>query len=1109
MLRKFLMIGLGGSGGKTLRYLKQNLEERFEEIGWDEGMPEGWQFLHIDTPAQQDSPVLPGSPALLDADEYLSLTNPGIKFKAIVESLQDKGEDFAGWLVDHRINIPIEMGAGQYRAVGRIIGLYCTDHIKRRLLGKQRALMSAGAAAQLDRLADRFAGGQVSAEAPPPVAIVVSSLAGGTGAGILSDVCDILRADGDEWLNKSISILYSADVFAELSASAGAGIQPNTAAAIAELLHGYFADGSFVPPGGGAVQQRSGPAFPYLVGHANAKGVSFGNQVDVYRFMARCLSAVMSDRRIQDDFTAYMTANWHNAAGKFPGKPDSWMLPSPRSYRGALQALGFAEVDLGVGRLRTYAEQRITRDAVEWLLDGHRATARDRPEYENATPQEVVEDLADRSLTRFLNDCGLNERGREHNQILDAISVPEEELRAVCTHVDNEVHNEGRDHFGSKASVSEWVDLIVDEIKARRAGVLKRLEDRIRDACRKWVEEVPDRILGVLGEALAEQGVQVALKLLDKTVAEMEHVKGELHAERQEELALTEYLRSDVSDAIGSTGGRLAADSERVKKAIASAVQTGIVRGYNAERRELGSLLAEDLRSGLIKPLVRALGDAADELRIAVEADESEPGSASIKDWPRHVPPADRRVPDALEPGKSVKSVIDPGTFPELFDDLTVRSTGLEEKVEAYRSVRKKVIAGDPDRRAAGQWIITDAKWAPREWLTVDAPPSPASFTVMIKRDHLLERSRAWLNTDGAWKDFLSQGLREYLSDRLPPAERVPREERFRSALDAAFEAAEPLASIDLDMLPKVHPEFGSGLDYRPNTSPIPVAGLPVEESVREFLVKHFKGAQENYQEKVEQALDQSERETRVAVYTSLGAALHPMVFKSLNKPIAEAWKRADNASILINFWEARRSRLLWMSAPIPRPALQALVRGWFIGRMLNLIEIRGDDAAFATEGGQFGFKAMLPVLGRQPIDFLAALLESLPLAVPVAVDRRQPEKYLRPYTQLIEWGSEPGAADADSFLRPSPVFEEWLEHGTTPGGRTPVIEGADRPARRKAAAELLRKEIDSYRRQAEIDRSRDCTPKNAWLGVAEIVSRALSEIVRCLESDEPGEPTL
>ena len=1108
MLRKFLIIGLGGSGGKTLRYLKQHLEERFEEIGWDEGMPDGWQFLHIDTPAQQDSPVLPGSPAMLNPDEYLPLASPGIDFEAIIDSLQAKGQDFSGWLVDPRyMNIPIAMGAGQYRAVGRIIGLYYTDYIKRRLSGKQSALMSAGAAAQLNRLATRFSGDRLAAEAPPPVAIVISSLAGGTGAGILIDVCDILRADGDKWLDESIGILYSADVFAELSQAASAGIQPNTAAAVAELLHGYFGDGGFIPPGGGAVQQRSGPAFPYLVGHANTKGVSFGDQVAVYRFMARCLSAVMTDRHIQDDFTVYMTANWRSSAGKFPGSTDSWMLPSPR-YQGALQALGFAEVDLGVGRLRAYAEQRITRDAVEWVLDGHTKLAEEWPDYERATVEEVVEGLADQAFTRFLNDCGLNERGREHNQILDEIAVSDEELRAECTRVANEVRDAGREYFGAKASVGEWVDFIVDDVNARRAGVLKYLEDRLRDACLKWVQDAPDRILDVVGETLAEQGAQVALRLLARTDAEMDHVTGELHAERQEELTLAEYLKSDVSDAVGVSRGSLAAESDSIDRALQAAIQTGIVHRYSAEHREMGALLADDLRRGVLDPLTRALRNAVDELRLAVEADKGEAASTSIEDWPRHDPLSDQLVPDALRPGKSVMSVIDTKEFPELFDDLTARSTGRDEKMDARRSVRQIVISGEADRPAMRRWIDTDSRWTAREWLTVDAPPNNASFTVGISRDDLLERSRAWLNTDGsAWRVFLSQGLRGYLSDQLPPAERVPRERRFLGALDAAFEAAEPLASIDPEMLPKVHP--GSALDFRPYTSPIPVAGLPVEKGVRDFLVSRFKGIQDNYQEEVDQALDQSERETRVAVYASLGGALHPMVFESLNKPIAVAWGRARTNSFLTSFWEARRSRLLERGAPMPRPALHAMVRGWFIGRLLGLIEIDGDSATLAAGNGPFRLETMLPVPGRQPIAFLATLLESLPLAVPVAVHRRQPEIYIRPYIQLIEWGSEPNLLDAESFLRPSRVLEDWLEYGTTPGNGKPVIRGPDRPARREAAITLLRREIDSYKRQADIDRSRDRTPRNAWLGIAEIIYKGLNEIVSCLEDDETGVPQL
>ena len=1102
MLRKFLIIGLGGSGGKTLRYLKQYLERRFEEVGWEEGIPDGWQFLHIDTPVTQDAPVLPGSPAMLESDEYLPLTSPGIGLDSIVHSLKAEEGVCAGWLVDNTLRrLPIDMGAGQYRAVGRIIGLYYTDRIKRRVTTKQNALMSAGAAAQLDQLAARLYGDGPEDDAPPPVAIVISSLAGGTGAGVLIDVCDILRADGAPWLDKSIGILYSADVFADLAAAASAGIQPNTAAAIAELLHGYYGDGDFVPPGGGALQQRSGPAFPYLVGHANTKGVTFGDQVAVYRVMARCLGAVMTDRSIQDDFVHYRMANWDNSAGSFPDRGSAeWMLPAPH-YQGALQALGFAEVDLGVGRLRAYAERRITRDAIEWLLNGHMVAAREWRAYENATPDEVVEGLADRSFTRFLNRCGLNERGRDQNQILDAITVTDAELYTECTRVAREVHEAGRDYFGSKAKVGEWVDFIVDEVRARSASVLKTLDDRLRNACFRWVEDTPDRLLEVVGNTLAEQGARVALALLAKTDAELDHVKVELESERQEELSLAQYVRSDASDAMGVSRGVLGADHEKVKSALQAAVQTGIVRRYNAEHRLLAARLADDLRSGVIEPLTRALRDAADELRIAVEADKGQPGATPIDDWPRHEPPADQLVPDSLKPGKSIKLVIDPADFPDMFDDLTTRSSGRTGTKDAWRQVRRIVISGDEDRPAMGRWIAVDARWTAPEWLTMDETPSKASFTASIARDELLGRSRAWLSADGsAWEVFLSQGLRGYLSVG-PPAERAPREERFLSALESAFEAAEPLVSVDQEMLPLVHP--GSDLAIRIYTGPIPVAGLPVDKPVREFLTGRFKDVQDNYQEVVDQAVNQSEGETRVAVYSALGGALHPMVFDSLNKPIAEAWARARDKSSLTRFWKSRRSRLLWMGAPVPRPALQAMVRGWFIGQLLRLIQIQGDRATFETEDGPFTFESMLPVPGQHPIAFLATLLESLPLALPVAVQWRKPDRYLRPYTQLIEWGSEPHASDPESFLLPSNVLARWLEDGTAPGTGSPAVNGVDRRARREAAIAMVRKQIHLYRRKAGNDLKKDPTSRNAWLGVADLIYKGLEEIAICLDGDQ------
>ena len=99
-MRSFLVIGLGGSGGKTIRYLKQSLNQWLGEIGWASGLPQGWQFLHIDTPSTQEAPILPGRPELLPPIEYMSLHRDGVPFETVVERLTRKQTNFDGWWVD-------------------------------------------------------------------------------------------------------------------------------------------------------------------------------------------------------------------------------------------------------------------------------------------------------------------------------------------------------------------------------------------------------------------------------------------------------------------------------------------------------------------------------------------------------------------------------------------------------------------------------------------------------------------------------------------------------------------------------------------------------------------------------------------------------------------------------------------------------------------------------------------------------------------------------------------------------------------------------------------------------------------------------------------------
>jgi len=86
MYRRMLFIGLGGSGGKTLRFMKSGLNEWLERHGWDEGVPSGFQFVHIDTPTEPDGKDV-GDSSLITTEEYLGLVGKGISFEGVANSL--------------------------------------------------------------------------------------------------------------------------------------------------------------------------------------------------------------------------------------------------------------------------------------------------------------------------------------------------------------------------------------------------------------------------------------------------------------------------------------------------------------------------------------------------------------------------------------------------------------------------------------------------------------------------------------------------------------------------------------------------------------------------------------------------------------------------------------------------------------------------------------------------------------------------------------------------------------------------------------------------------------------------------------------------------------
>ena len=244
--RRMLFVGLGGSGGKTLRFLKRDLNAWLENVGWTGGLPLGWQFLQVDTPTTQDGAEIKSAP-MLAPDEYLGLVASGTTFDDIDQSLMANPQhlsEFSSWRVKPEgLEVPVHTGAGMYRAVGRSVAVAYLGAIRSRLVTSFSRLNLPESQASLSALYRHVHQEDPAIQPTAPIVVVVSSLAGGTGAGLINDVCDLLREMDPVAGGASFGLLYTPEVFAEIEAEDKGGIQPNSLAAICEVLNGYWWNG--------------------------------------------------------------------------------------------------------------------------------------------------------------------------------------------------------------------------------------------------------------------------------------------------------------------------------------------------------------------------------------------------------------------------------------------------------------------------------------------------------------------------------------------------------------------------------------------------------------------------------------------------------------------------------------------------------------------------------------------------------------------------------------------------------------------------------------------------------------------------------------------------
>ena len=276
------------------------------------------------------------------------------------------------------MTVPVERGAGQFRALGRILTLANLKTAKTRLDAAIRNIDGREVTAQLMELT-RLMGGVPSPVVKSPVAVVVSSIAGGSGAGAVIDICDLLRASGTgcgpespsasstprtsstTWIPRAGEVCDPTRWQPCRSSWPGTGTSPAPPKETADILNRQ----------GVAVgdADRLGPRYSFLVGAKN-DFVTYRTQNDIYHAMGRSLASWVTSTSLQDRMDAYVSGNWSASAISVP---DELGLKT-NEMETPFTAMGSARVGLGRDRFRDYAAQRLARAAVELLLNGTRSS---------------------------------------------------------------------------------------------------------------------------------------------------------------------------------------------------------------------------------------------------------------------------------------------------------------------------------------------------------------------------------------------------------------------------------------------------------------------------------------------------------------------------------------------------------------------------------------------------------------------------------------------------------------------------------------------------------------------------------------------------------------
>lgn len=1089
MARKIWLIGVGGSGSKTLRFAKASLERRLSKVDGFEGFPDGWRFLSIDLPKDLETDnAVPSD--LRERSEYVGVAPPAKEYRVYDASLVGRApvrEEFVRWRPDpETVSQPPWLGAGQFRAIGRTVLLDQLKEVHDALQTGYSVLTSLSTRQQFNDL-NAALGGQGSGG--DPLVVVVGSIAGGTGAGTFLDVSDLIAAAIPQgWAATHSAFLYMPSVFDSLAESARTGVEANSYWSACELLNAAWDTRAHLPhltaagvPAAAAL--RRGAPYNFFIGRE--AGVQLSDPNTVYATVGELLAQLAMDDEFASNFETLTIGNFAATGHVFR----SAALGS--ANRVPVAGLGFSRFGLGRDRFEDYTIDRLVRSAIDHIVLAHEAKAEQaagatgNPGENRAEKVATVVNQRDGILVQqFVKDLGLSERGEQRNDVLEAllpVASYDEQIAQFRKRVDGLAQEGTR----GLAKFDQWLKRVEDTLATQRPDFMKQMNAVISSNASKWAAELPDRFSEVVSSYVRDHGGWVTLELLNRLDEELAVVLKQLPDERERREANAIAASASAWKELGQNRREGKYESDTLQNAVGILFDTGIRGQVGSIMRSTAVSLLSDLRTSLLQPFVLRFAATLEELTAYRE-------STAFRDLSRE------SVADRLRPAETEILLVEVNDYPAELDRLLRITIGdvaapveeasklmLDDRELPDSVVRSTGATSNHRLASLGQW-----RWV------VDRMSQVPQQRVGFSAAELRRRAALYLRKD------LTSGIGQYLSEDLSTyLERCDAAglEHFKTQFRMAIDVAQPLLSVDQDSLTHLYssaPPKGS-FTMTPLPLPLGTPGRTAAEAVLLAAGVSQTNVASYFAKGAVGALDGA-RISAVSI-SSQTAPVHPAAIRDLRDPVLRKWRQGHSG-----FSYARRARSRTETIPLQRSVLQQIFAGRELGRFLGLVSVGPDGTTY--EVLDTGSWLALPNVGPEGAavrddELFEVALEGYGMELFEHADAGQRASSLRAFDVLYEYGQVTG------------TVEKWIVSGELPDGALgpePPVAGDGPSERRDALVTWLlsrRRELEAdsveLARQQFASRSNDF----ARLG-ADAVTQLLDEAIPKLVSVGSGTGT-